>query len=184
MKKPDSLRAWLTAWLPDISADQLQLYVENGRVASRRARNLSFEYRYQLKILLTDYAGSSNDLVLPLLGWIEQNEVSLLGRADTDEPFTFEAEILDERRVDIEVTLDLTEPVRVRARADGGGFDLDHVHHDSSDAFAGPASAQWAEVLTAADAIKFRQGYADIALATQSADPDAQPMSEAIPPAS
>lgn len=178
MKKPDSLRQWLTAWMPALSGDPdtLQLYVDNGRIASRRARRLSFEYRYSLKILLTDYSGSPDDLIIPLLAWIEQNEAPLLGQAGDGEPFTYEAEILDENRVDIEVTIELTEPVRVEARSDGSGFDLVYVTPPATDAFAGPYGPEWIDVVA-----KLWQGYAGPELVAQSVDPDAQ-LSDAVPP--
>jgi len=178
VKKPDALRKWLTVWMPALSADpdQLQLYVENGRIASRRSRNLSFEYRYELKILLTDYVGSPNDLVIPLLAWIEQNEVSLLGGASSDEPFSYIAEILDGDRVDIEITIQLTEPVKATPREDGSGFDLQYAPPPGDD-FAGPQSAQWSEVVA-----NLWQGYADTELVAQSIDPAAQPLSDAGPP--
>jgi hypothetical protein len=57
MRKADSLRRWLTAFLPDLrkQADRLQVYLEGGRISARRSATLSFAYAYTVKALITDF---------------------------------------------------------------------------------------------------------------------------------
>lgn len=170
MRKADSLRAWLTAYLPDLKRhpDRLQIYTEGGSIAARRSRTLSFEYRFTLKALVTDYAGDTDALVVPLLAWIEKEQPDLLQRGEGD-PFEFEADQLDAHRYDLLFSIELTEPVVVLPRP-GGGFDVSHPAHDFTDAFDG-VGASW-----------LRQCYGGRDLLAESRDPAAQPLSPHIPP--
>ena len=139
MQKPDGLRRLLLASVPGLrdAADRLQLFVDRGRVAARAGRTLSFEYRYTLTVVVTDYAGAIDAITLPILAWIAEAEPALLTRED-QEPFAFEAEILDADTADVQIRIDLTERVRVSERA-GGGWDVVHVDEATAaiDAFPG-----------------------------------------------
>ncbi|MDA5192803.1 phage tail protein [Govanella unica] len=171
MRKPDSLRSWLTACLPALAGhpDQLQVYVEAGRIAARKSRTLSFEYRYTLQILLCDHVGNADDVIVPLLAWIEKEQPELFSQ-DDNEPFTYEAEILDGDRVDLLISLDLTEPVLVNPRADGSGYDIEHpTQPDFTDEFPG-VGASW-----------LRQCYAGMETVQESSDPAAA-LTPEIPP--
>lgn len=123
MKKPDSLRALLLRAVPDLAAapESLSLFVDQGSVAARTnaAGSLSYEYRYTLNIVVQDYAGDRNAVMVPLLAWVAQAQPDLLG-SPAAEPIAFEAELLDGDLCDLSVTLDLTERVLVEALADGG----------------------------------------------------------------
>lgn len=140
MRKADSLRRWLTACLPtDFQAnpDRLQIYIEAGQIAARQSATLSFVYQYTLKALVTDFAGDTDRLMVPILAWIAKEQPELLRRSDS-QPFAFEAELLDTETADIEISMDLTERVIVTPRADGSGYDVDHPPEpDFTDAFAG-----------------------------------------------
>lgn len=127
MRKADSLRRWLTAYLPYLKThpDRLQIYVEGGRIAARKSRTLSFVYRYTLKVGIWEYAGNSDHIMVPLLAWIEKEQRELLRREDSD-PFEFEAELLDGDVSDILISINLTEPVLVLPREDGSGYDIEH----------------------------------------------------------
>ena len=127
MHKADSLRRWLTAYLPYLKThpDRLQIYVEGGRIAARKSRTLSFVYRYTLKVGIWEYAGNSDHIMVPILAWIEKEQRELLRREDSD-PFEFEAELLDGDVSDILISIDLTEPVLVLPREDGSGYDIEH----------------------------------------------------------
>lgn len=142
MRKADSLRRWLTAYLPDLKThpDRLQIYVEGGRIAARRSRTLSFVYRYTLKVGIWDYAGDSDRIMVPILAWIEKEQPELLRREDSD-PFEFEAELLDGDVSDILVSIDLSEAVLVLPRDDASGYDIDHPPEPNlTDAFPGVAA--------------------------------------------
>lgn len=171
MRKADSLRRWLTAYLPDLKThpDRLQIFVEGGAINARRSRSLSFAYSYTLKALVTDFAGDADVLMLPVLAWIEREQPQLLARGDS-QPFSFEAELLDGDTSDVELSIELTENVIVAPRADGSGFDLTHPPEpDFSDRFEGQEpSLMW-------------QGFAGTVLLAETTDPEAV-LTPAVPP--
>lgn len=127
MRKADSLRRWLTAYLPYLKThpDRLHIYVEGGRIAARRSRTLSFVYRYTLKVGIWEYAGDSDHIIVPILAWIEKEQAELLRRDDSD-PFEFEAELLDGDVSDILISIALSETVLVIPRGDCSGYDIQH----------------------------------------------------------
>lgn len=142
MRKADSLRQWLTAFLPDLKThpDRLQIYVEGGQIGTRQSRTLSFVYAYTLKVGIWDFAGDADTVMVPMLAWIEKEQPQLLRRAD-GQPFTFEAELLDSEASDILISIDLTETVLVLPRADGSGYDIQHPEEpDFIDQFADVAA--------------------------------------------
>lgn len=134
MLKPASLRAALVAALPDYGRDpdRLVIFAEKGRIATRPTAaaapaNFNFEYRYDLRVILLDYPGHPDLVILPVLQWLAVNQPDLLqARATANEAITFEAEFLSQTAADIELTLRLTEAVRVEGRSDGG-TDLHHL---------------------------------------------------------
>lgn len=127
MRKPDSLKRLLLQTVPQLAEnpENLALYVDEGKVAARAGASLSFEYRYKLNLVAQDFAGDRNALVVPLLAWIAQVQPGLLDSPDA-EPFTFECELLDADTADISITLNLTERVAVRPRAEGG-YEVVHL---------------------------------------------------------
>jgi hypothetical protein len=126
MIKPDSLRRHLLATIDTLrdDPDRLQIYVDKGRVACTGTGSLSFEYRYTLTVLLTDFAGSPDSLIVPMLAWLAHHQPDLLER-DTREPVAIEVELLAQDLVDVQLQVELTEGVGVKPRA-GGGYTVDH----------------------------------------------------------
>lgn len=154
MRKADSLRAWLTAYLPDLKThpDRLQIYVEGGGPRTRQSATLSFSYAYTLKVGIWDFAGDADRIMVPILAWIEKEQPQLLRRADSV-PFTFEAELLDSEVSDIEISIDLTENVLVLPRADGSGYDIEHPPEpDFNDRF-GDETAKFASAFAGAEPV-------------------------------
>ncbi len=170
MRKGDSLRRWLTACLPDlkIHPDRLQIFFEDGGVNARKSATLSFAYAYRLKVLLTDYAGDPDHLIVPVLAWIEKEQPQLLARTDNP-PFTFRSELLDSNAYDIELSIDVMESVLVSLSNDGKGWNIVHPPE--------PGYGDMFDGVTAS----FRQGFGNVELLLQSADPDAV-LTPAIPP--
>ncbi|MBD8699024.1 phage tail protein [Sphingomonas sp. CFBP 13714] len=121
MKKPESLRQTLQMFVPALAADpsRLSIFVDKGRIAAG-AGSLSLEYRYTANIVVQDYAGDVDDLMVPILAWIAQHQPDLLQHTD-QEPFRFESELLDAETADVSIFIDLDEAVRVSAK-EGGGF--------------------------------------------------------------
>ena len=171
MRKADSLRRWLTAFIPDLKThpDRLQIYVEAGSINTRRSATPSFAYGYTLKLLVTDFAGDADRIMVPVLAWMEKEQPQLLRRTDA-QPFSFEAELLDGDTSDIEISIDLTETVLVLPRADGSGYDVEHPPEpDFADAFAGVDAS-------------FLQGFGNTELLVETDAPGAV-LTPAIPPA-
>lgn len=116
MNKPRAVRDMLTASVPHLqqNPDALHLFVENGTIVATGATSLSFEYQFELVILVTDYAAHADTLIVPLLGWLRANQPELLMNPDKRESgFKFRAEALNHNTADIEITLSLTERVVV-----------------------------------------------------------------------
>ena len=136
MKKADAVRAHLLVALPAFrtNPDQLKVWVDDGRVVSRRTPALGFEYRYQLQILAEAVTIGPDELLIPLLLWLRDHQPDLLLRFQEDaSAIRFAADILDEQSWNIAVTIDLTEAVTVTPRADGSGWDVEHLPEPSPD---------------------------------------------------
>ena len=128
MKKPADLRAHLTRWVPDLAAnpDKLHVFIEQGRVATKVGSGLGFEYHYTLQLIITDFAESADVLNVPLLVWLQTNQPDLLLDTERrDHAIVFEAEIIDHDKIDIALTLELSE--RVLVREVPAGFECEHL---------------------------------------------------------
>lgn len=124
MLKPDSLRAVLTAAVPDLrdNPDRLTMVIDKGQVWATAVpgQRLAFEYRYELNLLLIEFAGHPDQLFVPMIAWLAVHQNELLANPDRRrDGITFEAEQLDTGRFDVAVTLKLTERVAVTAQDDG-----------------------------------------------------------------
>ncbi|MCQ4314482.1 phage tail protein [Stutzerimonas zhaodongensis] len=122
MNKPESLRAHLVAAVPELkrNPDRLLTFVDNGSMRSTAAPGLSFEYSYTLNIILTDFAGHPDAVAIPLFAWVLVNQRELMENLEKGrDAIKFEADILDNSKVDLSITLPLTERVIVKRRADG-----------------------------------------------------------------
>lgn len=145
MKKPDSLRAFLTAAIPYLAAqpERLSMYVGKGSLRATGAAkadklNLSFEYRYTLTLTLLDWEDGPDRVMIPLLAWVGANQLELLQSYEQNrQGITFEADILDAHTVDLVIELALTERVLVAANPDGG-YDVEHVGEPALDPGFGP----------------------------------------------
>lgn len=126
MRKPDSLKTLLLATVPglDKSPERLALFIDRGQIVGGNGRSLSFEYRYTLNLVVESFTGSLDMLMVPILAWIAEHQPELLGVPGA-QPFTYEAEILDEESQDISVMIALREPVIVTPK-DGGGYAVSH----------------------------------------------------------
>lgn len=122
MNKPESLRAHLVAAIPELkrNPDRLLVFVDNGSMRSTAAPGLSFEYSYTLNLILTDFAGHPDAIAIPLFAWVLVNQRELMENLERGrDAIKFEADILDKKKVDLSITLPLTERVIVKRQADG-----------------------------------------------------------------
>jgi hypothetical protein len=136
VKKPDSLRETLSSACPELRSnpERLLMFIDEGRLVSTAAAGLSFEYAYTLHIILTDFAGDPDAIMVPLLAWVAINQVELLDNVQMRETgITFEADLLDNAKVDLSVRIKLTERVVVRTKA-GGALEMQHVDEPQAEA--------------------------------------------------
>ena len=128
MNKPESLRAHLLAAVAEFkhNPDRLMIFIDNGKVRCTAAHTLSFEYSFDLQIILTEFAGHPDSVILPILGWLSVNQSELLENLDkVKNGIQFEAEILSKDIVDLSITLPLTERVVV-AKDEQGNTTVKH----------------------------------------------------------
>lgn len=121
MKKPASLRAAIEAAVPELATDKDRLlaFIDNGSIVCTSKESRSFEWRYTMNLIITDYAGDPNRLWLALLDWVRVNQSPLLASPSLQEQIRFEVDILADDKVDLDIKLPLTENVVV-ARDDQG----------------------------------------------------------------
>lgn len=131
MTKIDSLRDLLLRAVPALRAnpETLSIFVDRGRVAARAGGSLSFEYRYTLNLVVQEFAGDRDAIIVPVLAWIARYQSDLLARPN-GEPIAFEAELLDATTTDLSLTIELKERVAVE-RLPGGGYKIVHVDDDA-----------------------------------------------------
>jgi hypothetical protein len=121
VNKPNSLRDHLLA--ADITLAQnperLLVFIDEGNIRATAAPGLSFEWLYTLNIIITDYAGHPDNIAIPLLAWLRRNQPDLLTNIEKGkDAIGFEADILGNDKVDLSITMPLTERVIVKRLPD------------------------------------------------------------------
>lgn len=117
MLKPASLRNALYDAVPVLrtNPDMLRLFVDNGKIAATLAASLSFEKQYTLNVVVTDFTGDFDLLLVPVMAWLREQQPDIM---TTDEGqkkgFTFYADINNDSSFDISISLLLTERTLVR----------------------------------------------------------------------
>lgn len=127
MLKPQQLRKALTDSVPLLqrNPDSLNVFIDSGRIVSTLATSLSFEYQYRLNMVITDYTGDIDMLIVPMLAWLRVNEPDMMATKEKQQTgFTFKADVISDTASDISIDLLLSERVIVK-ELDG---DL-HVTH-------------------------------------------------------
>ena len=86
--------------------------MDSGQLVATSAASLSWEYRYTLNVVITDFTGDQNLLMAPVLLWLRDNQPDALQNSEARERlFSFEVDILANDRCDISMDLKLTERV-------------------------------------------------------------------------
>jgi len=127
MLKPQQLRKALTDSVPLLqrNPDSLNVFIDSGRIVSTLAASLSFEYQYRLNMVITDYTGDIDLLVVPMLEWLRVNEPDIMATKEKQQTgFTFKADVISDTASDISIDLQLSERVIVERVGD----EL-HVNH-------------------------------------------------------
>ncbi len=147
MYKPDSLRTFLTGAIPDLARDpdQLLIYIDGGSVVTSLAPGSSWEYRYALHLVLCDLATDPDIIFAPLTDWLRVHQPDGVANSQLNGDLVkFEADILDNDKVDLAITLQLTERAICSPRA-GGGYDITHPPEPQPEASLplGTGAAHW-----------------------------------------
>ncbi|WP_338560681.1 phage tail protein [Erwinia sp. E_sp_B04_7] len=132
MQKPKQLRQALTDSVPLLqrNPDSLNMFIDGGRIASTLASSLSFEYQYQLNLVVTDYGDNLDLLMVPLLAWLRENQPDIMATEEKRRTgFTFKADVLSDTLCDISIDLQLTE--RVIVKQEGAALHVTHVGENS-----------------------------------------------------
>ncbi|MBC0855183.1 phage tail protein [Pantoea stewartii] len=114
MNKPQSLREALNSAVPYVqqNPDRLHLFVDKGASVGTSAASLSWEYRYTLNVIVTDFTGDQNLLMAAVMYWLRTNQPDALQNPNEREQLcTFEVDILGNGVCDISINLKLTERV-------------------------------------------------------------------------
>lgn len=117
MLKPDSLRRALTDAVPALrtNPDMLRLFIDNGNIAATLAASLSFEKQYTLNVVVTDFTGDMDLLLVPVMAWLREHQPDVM---TTDEGrkkgFTWYADVNNDSSVDVSISLLLTERTIVK----------------------------------------------------------------------
>ncbi|MCP1116948.1 phage tail protein [Robbsia andropogonis] len=121
MKKPQTLRTALTQAIPALAADpeRLTVFVDQGSVNAVSTASASFTYRYKLNVLLMDFVGDPDVVMIALLEWARQHEPDLLAAGNDDDTLSFEVDMLSNDTYDLAIKLSLTESIVVSKGEDG-----------------------------------------------------------------
>lgn len=118
MKKTELLRKTLVAESQWCKArpEQLTVWAEKGSVEIEANGEPSFLYRYEIRVLVTDFPEHIDALMLPILAWVHQQQPDLLLNPDSNKKITFEADILSDDTADILITVPVWERVMVASQ--------------------------------------------------------------------
>ena len=98
--------------------EKFTIFAESGNIETT-GETPSFVYRYQMVMLVMDYAGELDDLTLPLLAWLSENQPQLLLNPERNQDIKFSAVINDDDSADLLFTLPLRERVRITRSSQG-----------------------------------------------------------------
>jgi hypothetical protein len=123
MKKLEDLREYLLTNVPALGRDpdRLLTFIENGQILFYPGDNYSHRYLMPITIIVTDWAGSADEIVIPVLEWLAVREPGF----DPQTAIRFDAEIIDKEKTDIQIQLQVTE--RVVVTFDGATRTITHV---------------------------------------------------------
>lgn len=128
MKKPNQLRKILEQSHADFvkNPDRLQLYVDGGQVIATGAPSFSFEYRYTLNVIATDYAGDIAALIVPMIAYLRTNQPEIFENPQMREnAFKFQVDYNNNDTADISFEIKLTE--RVVSKKDGDSVQIHYA---------------------------------------------------------
>ncbi|MDM8011780.1 MAG: phage tail protein [Parasphingorhabdus sp.] len=140
MQKPADLRDYLIAQFPQLGKkpDNLQMFIESGAVRAR-INNRNFQINYQLQVIFLNWTSHNVIAMIALNDWISRNEPDLIARHGAD-AFSFQADFIDSKAVDLQFTLQLTEQVQLARNEDDDGDEITFLAApDVAEMLEGPA---------------------------------------------
>lgn len=117
MLKPAHLRDHLSRASSELqqNPDKLAVFIERGNLICAYGNTLSFEYAYTLKLVVLDFSGHADAIMVPLLAWLKRYQPDIFENEDRRaKAIRFEAELLNQETVDLSIEVDLTEAVAVK----------------------------------------------------------------------
>ena len=114
MNKPGRLREALIRGLPDLALDpqKLLIFAERGTLVATGEPGESWEYAYQITVIVQDFAGDMDTLAATVLRWLAAEQPELLLSAESRRNgVRFEAELMSTELADVQFQLDITEQV-------------------------------------------------------------------------
>lgn len=117
MLKPKSLRKALYDAVPKLKAnpDMLRIFIDSGVIGATLAASLSFENRYTLNVMVTDYPDDIDLLLVPIGAWLRENQPDIMTTDDGKKKgFTYEVDINSDDSIDVSIYLKLTERTLVK----------------------------------------------------------------------
>ncbi|SFG08409.1 P2 phage tail completion protein R (GpR) [Novosphingobium sp. CF614] len=126
MRKIDTLRAAITAALPELAQnpDRLRIWIERGAAQCRDTRTEAFGFAYQANVLIVEMASDIAVLALAIFRWQRVNQPHLL--APGKDGFSFDVDILDNKCADVLLQIQIEENVTVTP-VEGGGSQLAYL---------------------------------------------------------
>jgi hypothetical protein len=112
MLKLNSLRVLLERCLPDLerAPENLIITGTEGQAVCTGTSSLSFEYRYTARIIVLDYTGHADAVLVPILAWMQVNQSEQMDNPATRErAVQFRVEPLNSGAMDVGIELQLTE---------------------------------------------------------------------------
>lgn len=120
MRKADLIRQILTDSIPSLphNPDQLEIYIDEGKVIATGANSASFELQYTLNIIIKDFALPPEMVFVTLIDFIRNHQPELLHNPDyRQNGFKFIADKNNNETLDLAIYLTLIERFIVRSQA-------------------------------------------------------------------
>lgn len=128
MYKPTSLRKHITDANTDLknNPDKLLVFADEGKVIGTGTESLSFEYNYRLNLIITDYTGDEDAIMVPLLAWIQHHQPELLANPEKRaNGIRFSVDFNNHESVDLSLEIELSE--RVIVKRSGTQLQINHA---------------------------------------------------------
>lgn len=127
MIKPERLRETLTQTIDTFKTnpDKLILQYDKGKIRSKGSQSLSFEYHYDLELIVVDFPYHPDVLFVPVLNFVRKEQWELLQNPEYQGKIEYEIDRNNNDSYDIYIRIPLTE--RVIVKEEDGHLSATHV---------------------------------------------------------